>query len=172
MTSKRVTQEAFDESYQSNVSDFGMDPEEALAEAVVGFKLQGVDLSNIRTTVPGAAGREELRAVTATRALSAALEAGDIDAVCVTLHELAAGLVGSTAQPGAVEAAGACAPAEAARVPPSDRPVLLAFAGGEGAVAHVLRALLLPPAPQHPSGDRTLLHSLAALKASSRPLNP
>jgi len=78
------------------------------AEAIVGFKLQGVDLSNIRTSLPGEGGRAELQAVTATRALAFALDAADEGGVVAALERLNAACSGPDAEAGAVEAAGVC----------------------------------------------------------------
>jgi len=48
----RVSQEAFDEVVRENMEEFDMPEEEAVADAVAQFKMQGVDLSNIvRSTV-------------------------------------------------------------------------------------------------------------------------
>lgn len=48
---KRITQETFDAVVKENCDEFGMEPEEAIADAEEQFKSQGVDLSNI-VTVP------------------------------------------------------------------------------------------------------------------------
>ncbi|NXD46289.1 ARMC6 protein, partial [Copsychus sechellarum] len=47
MGSKQIAQETFDEAVQENITEFEMDPEEAVREAVLQFESQGVDLSNI-----------------------------------------------------------------------------------------------------------------------------
>ncbi|OXB57705.1 UNVERIFIED_CONTAM: hypothetical protein H355_008659, partial [Colinus virginianus] len=47
MGSKRIAQETFDDAVQENIAEFGMEPEEALKDAVQQFESQGVDLSNI-----------------------------------------------------------------------------------------------------------------------------
>ncbi|XP_074834264.1 armadillo repeat-containing protein 6 [Carettochelys insculpta] len=47
MGSKRITQETFDDVVQENITEFDMDPEEAVKEAVQQFESQGVDLSTI-----------------------------------------------------------------------------------------------------------------------------
>lgn len=41
----QISQEAFDAVVNENVEEFGMEMEEALADAVTTFQLQGVDLS-------------------------------------------------------------------------------------------------------------------------------
>lgn len=41
MAAKRITQETFDSVVQENISEFGMDPEEAVVEAVQQFESQG-----------------------------------------------------------------------------------------------------------------------------------
>ncbi|KGL77309.1 Armadillo repeat-containing protein 6 [Tinamus guttatus] len=47
MGSKQIAQETFDDAVQENITEFEMDPEEAVREAVQQFEAQGVDLSNI-----------------------------------------------------------------------------------------------------------------------------
>ncbi|KAE8632621.1 hypothetical protein XENTR_v10001603 [Xenopus tropicalis] len=47
MACKWVTQETFDAIVQENMTEFEMDPEEALNEAIQQFESQGVDLTNI-----------------------------------------------------------------------------------------------------------------------------
>ena len=43
---------------RENVDDFGLDPPEALADAINQFKMQGVDLTGLDTS--GGVGREEV----------------------------------------------------------------------------------------------------------------
>lgn len=43
----QISQEAFDSVVKENVDDFGMEMDEALADAITTFELQGVDLSGI-----------------------------------------------------------------------------------------------------------------------------
>ncbi|KAJ8450818.1 hypothetical protein Cgig2_032443 [Carnegiea gigantea] len=50
---KTISQEAFDEVVTENMEDLGMDPAEALQDAIDTLTLQGVDLSGIITCVPG-----------------------------------------------------------------------------------------------------------------------
>lgn len=50
---RKVSQQAFDEMVQENMDDLGMDPAEALNDAIQTLTLQGVDLSGIVTCVPG-----------------------------------------------------------------------------------------------------------------------
>ena len=106
---RRVTQDAFDSLIAENINDFGMEPAEALEEAIAALKLQSVDLGNIRTTLPEQGGRRELRAVVATRSLATALEAAPVDAVALgsALELLERELVGEDVEPDAVPAAGA-----------------------------------------------------------------
>ena len=108
---RRVTQDAFDALIAENIDDFGMEPAEALEEAIAALKLQSVDLRNIRTTLPEQGGRQELRAVVATRSLATALEAAPgsagVDAVCSALALLERELAGDDVEPDAVQAAGA-----------------------------------------------------------------
>ncbi|GAB2222520.1 hypothetical protein Drorol1_Dr00016638 [Drosera rotundifolia] len=49
----RISQEAFEELVRENMEDLGMDPAEALQDAVHTLTLQGVDLSGIVQCVPG-----------------------------------------------------------------------------------------------------------------------
>lgn len=44
-TLRTISQEAFDEVVRENVEDLGMDPTEALQDAIETLTLQGVDLS-------------------------------------------------------------------------------------------------------------------------------
>ncbi|XP_071726178.1 uncharacterized protein [Rutidosis leptorrhynchoides] len=53
-TSRAISQQAFDEMVKENIDDLGMEPTEALTDAIETLTLQGVDLSGIVTnTVPG-----------------------------------------------------------------------------------------------------------------------
>uniref|UniRef100_A0A670KFD6 Armadillo repeat containing 6 n=3 Tax=Podarcis muralis TaxID=64176 RepID=A0A670KFD6_PODMU len=85
MAAKRITQETFDDVVQENISDLGMDPEEAVIEAVQQFESQGVDLSNIVKTAPNSAsvdGEEPQHAVLQTLdSLQKAVADGDSGAV-------------------------------------------------------------------------------------------
>lgn len=44
---RAVSQQAFDEMVQENIDDLGMDPTEALEDAIQTLTLQGVDLSGL-----------------------------------------------------------------------------------------------------------------------------
>ncbi|XP_061458057.1 armadillo repeat-containing protein 6 isoform X4 [Rhineura floridana] len=69
MAAKRITQETFDDVVQENISEFGMDPEEAVSEAVQQFESQGVDLSNIVKMAPNSTsenGQEKQHAILQT----------------------------------------------------------------------------------------------------------
>lgn len=44
---RKVSQQAFDEMVQENIDDLGMDPAEALNDAIQTLTLQGVDLSGL-----------------------------------------------------------------------------------------------------------------------------
>ncbi|XP_059443781.1 uncharacterized protein LOC132175752 [Corylus avellana] len=50
---RTISQEAFDDLVKENMDDLGMDPTEALQDAIQTLSLQGVDLSGIVTCVPG-----------------------------------------------------------------------------------------------------------------------
>ncbi|XP_066552352.1 armadillo repeat-containing protein 6 [Amia ocellicauda] len=58
MAARRITQETFDAVVQENVDEFGLDPAEALAEAVEQFESQGVDLTNIVKAVQSGASED------------------------------------------------------------------------------------------------------------------
>ncbi|EEH56071.1 uncharacterized protein MICPUCDRAFT_40627 [Micromonas pusilla CCMP1545] len=101
---KKISQAAFDECVRSNINDFDLDPDEAVADAMKEFELQGVDLSDVETSYAGPDGRGEHPAAIATRAYVAAVEAGDRDAVAAAGEALRARLGG-----GAEETPGWCA---------------------------------------------------------------
>lgn len=52
-TLRTISQEAFDEVVRENVEDLGMDPAEALQDAIETLTLQGVDLSGDLWNPPG-----------------------------------------------------------------------------------------------------------------------
>ncbi|GMJ09771.1 hypothetical protein like AT4G33945 [Hibiscus trionum] len=56
---RAISQEAFDELVKENMDDLGMDPAEALEDAIQTLTLQGVDLSGIVKCVPGEGGGVE-----------------------------------------------------------------------------------------------------------------
>jgi hypothetical protein len=70
----RISQETFDEVVKENVDDLGMEPEEALADAIQQFESQGVNLSNIVKRVPGGDPSDDPAVIVGLRALKAALE--------------------------------------------------------------------------------------------------
>jgi len=45
MAARAISQEAFEELVKENIDDLGMDPTEALQDAIQTLTLQGVDLS-------------------------------------------------------------------------------------------------------------------------------
>ncbi|GMN37553.1 hypothetical protein TIFTF001_006921 [Ficus carica] len=53
---RSISQKAFDELVRENIDDLGMEPAEALHDAIETLTLQGVDLSGIVTCVPGEGG--------------------------------------------------------------------------------------------------------------------
>ncbi|XP_031496381.1 uncharacterized protein LOC116261710 [Nymphaea colorata] len=65
----RISQEGFDALVMENIHDLGMDPAEALADAIETLKLQGVDLSGILKCVPGISNAKENPVVLALDAL-------------------------------------------------------------------------------------------------------
>lgn len=58
-----ISQEAFDDMVRENMEDLGMDPEQALADAVDVLTLQGADLAGIIKRVPGEAAAAEVSPV-------------------------------------------------------------------------------------------------------------
>ncbi|KAJ3700205.1 hypothetical protein LUZ61_003910 [Rhynchospora tenuis] len=50
---RTISQEAFDELVKENIDDLGMDPDEALEDAIQTLTLQGVDLSGVVKCIPG-----------------------------------------------------------------------------------------------------------------------
>ncbi|VFQ65803.1 unnamed protein product [Cuscuta campestris] len=50
---RTISQQAFDEMVMENIEDIGMNPAEALEDAVQTLTIQGVDLSGIVTCIPG-----------------------------------------------------------------------------------------------------------------------
>ncbi|KAJ4833589.1 hypothetical protein Tsubulata_009203 [Turnera subulata] len=52
---RKISQAAFDDLVKENIEDLGMDPAEALEDAIQTLTLQGVDLSAISTCLPGEA---------------------------------------------------------------------------------------------------------------------
>lgn len=50
---RTISQQAFDELVKENIEDLGMDPTEALEDAIQTLTLQGVDLSGIMTSILG-----------------------------------------------------------------------------------------------------------------------
>ncbi|XP_075108465.1 uncharacterized protein LOC107781027 [Nicotiana tabacum] len=52
-SARTISQQAFDELVKENIEDLGMDPTEALEDAIQTLSLQGVDLSGIVTSVSG-----------------------------------------------------------------------------------------------------------------------
>lgn len=71
----RVSQETFDEAVQENMDEFGMEPEEAVQDAIQQFESQGINLSNIVKRAPGAEPADDPAAVVALRELKRVLEA-------------------------------------------------------------------------------------------------
>ncbi|XP_078157354.1 ARM repeat superfamily protein [Carex rostrata] len=56
---RTISQEAFDELVKENIDDLGMDPDEALEDAIQTLTLQGVDLSGVIKCVPGTSNVED-----------------------------------------------------------------------------------------------------------------
>ncbi|AQK75129.1 ARM repeat superfamily protein [Zea mays] len=89
-----ISQEAFDSMVRENMEDLGMDPDEALADAVEALTLQGADLSGIVKRVPGEATAAEVSPVVRVLdELKASLSASggseqDLDGLVSLLDEL------------------------------------------------------------------------------------
>lgn len=49
---RTISQEAFDDLVRENMEELGMDPTEALQDAVETLSLQGVDLSGLGLSIP------------------------------------------------------------------------------------------------------------------------
>ncbi|KAL5992673.1 hypothetical protein ACLOJK_013592 [Asimina triloba] len=60
---RSISQEAFEEMVKENMEDLGMDPSEALEDAVQTLTLQGVDLSGIVKCIPGVTGTNDNPAI-------------------------------------------------------------------------------------------------------------
>ncbi|XP_007897009.1 armadillo repeat-containing protein 6 [Callorhinchus milii] len=81
MAGKRITQETFDDVVQENISEFDMEPEEALNDAIQQFESQGVDLNNIIRAVPGTGGETggQHEVLQALHSVQQALERSSLD---------------------------------------------------------------------------------------------
>ncbi|XP_047078151.1 armadillo repeat-containing protein 6 [Lolium rigidum] len=107
-----ISQEAFDDMVRENVEDLGMDPDEALADAVEALTLQGADLAGIIKRVPGEAAAEEanpvMRVLDELKASATASASGrpgeDLDSLVSSLDELRGLCSGEEAENAAVAA--------------------------------------------------------------------
>ncbi|XP_051192430.1 uncharacterized protein [Lolium perenne] len=107
-----ISQEAFDDMVRENMEDLGMDPDEALADAVEALTLQGADLAGIIRRVPGEAAAEEVNPVMrvldelkASATASASGRSGeDLDSLVSSLDELRELCSGEEAENAAVAA--------------------------------------------------------------------
>ncbi|KAK1603168.1 hypothetical protein QYE76_018780 [Lolium multiflorum] len=107
-----ISQEAFDDMVRENMEDLGMDPDEALADAVEALTLQGADLAGIMRRVPGEAAAEEVNPVMrvldelkASATASASGRSGeDLDSLVSSLDELRELCSGEDAENAAVAA--------------------------------------------------------------------
>ena len=70
----RISQDTFDSAVQENIDEFGMEPDEAVADAKQQFESQGVNLSNVLLRAPGAPAEDDPPAVQAVRRLEALME--------------------------------------------------------------------------------------------------
>ncbi|CAA7395814.1 unnamed protein product [Spirodela intermedia] len=73
---RAISQQAFEDMVRENVEDLGMDPEEALDDAIQALSLQGVDLSGIVKCVPGVASAKDDPVLQAVDALKEMLASG------------------------------------------------------------------------------------------------
>ncbi|XP_067824609.1 armadillo repeat-containing protein 6 isoform X2 [Heptranchias perlo] len=82
MASRRITQETFDTVVQENMTEFEMEPEEALNEAIQQFESQGVDLINVVKAVQKTTAEtsdQKHNVLQALDALQKALDLMDLD---------------------------------------------------------------------------------------------
>ncbi|KAF7091101.1 hypothetical protein CFC21_093753 [Triticum aestivum] len=103
-----ISQEAFDDMVRENMEDLGMDPDEALADAVDALTLQGANLSGIIRRVPGDAAAEEvnpvMRLLDELKASSSGRSGEDLDRLVSLLDELLELCSGEGAENAAVAA--------------------------------------------------------------------
>ncbi|XP_050365853.1 uncharacterized protein LOC126784435 [Argentina anserina] len=66
---RAISQQTFDEVVKENIDDLGMDPAEALQDAIETLTLQGVDLFGIVTCVPGEGGNPVIQCLDRLRQL-------------------------------------------------------------------------------------------------------
>lgn len=89
----RISQEAFEELVRENMEDLGMDPAEALQDAVHTLTLQGVDLSGIVQCVPGQGSANDHPVVHSLNSLRHLLDSKALDSqdlLLPLLHNLTA----------------------------------------------------------------------------------
>ncbi|KAL6494743.1 hypothetical protein OROGR_031543 [Orobanche gracilis] len=98
-----ISQQAFDEMVRENIEDLGMDPTDALEDAIQTLTLQGVDLSGIVTCVPGECNpvKECLRKLKEAKTLPEIVEL--LDDLCVLCRDKGLGNAAIAAKNGAVE---------------------------------------------------------------------
>ncbi|NWS03217.1 ARMC6 protein, partial [Motacilla alba] len=84
MGSRQIAQETFDDAVQENITEFEMEPEEAVREAVQQFEAQGVDLSNIVKAVRPVSenGQRQKHQILLVGAQAAALSLRELCALC------------------------------------------------------------------------------------------
>eukprot|EP00730_Choanoeca_flexa_P001115 TRINITY_DN10484_c0_g2_i5.p1 TRINITY_DN10484_c0_g2~~TRINITY_DN10484_c0_g2_i5.p1 ORF type:complete len:502 (+),score=129.05 TRINITY_DN10484_c0_g2_i5:67-1572(+) len=76
---KQITQETFNDVVKENMSDFDMEMDEAIADAIEQFNSQGVDLSNIGKTADAVEGRVKGHPVLSLQDSLASLVIADAD---------------------------------------------------------------------------------------------
>ncbi|CAI9104377.1 OLC1v1003035C1 [Oldenlandia corymbosa var. corymbosa] len=90
-TVRTISQEAFDEMVKENIDDLGMEPAEALEDAIQTLSLQGVDLSGIIKCVPGESSVDEnpvIQTLTGLKRLSSGGELLTSDEIVELLERL------------------------------------------------------------------------------------
>ncbi|KAG8637617.1 hypothetical protein MANES_15G143000v8 [Manihot esculenta] len=103
-----ISQDAFDELVKENMEDLGMDPVEALEDAIQTLTLQGVDLSGIVTCVPGEGSTKDNPVIHCLDRLKE-LESISKDRICGDSVDEMAGLFGKVVELCSIEGSGSAA---------------------------------------------------------------
>uniref|UniRef100_A0A1D1XXS1 Armadillo repeat-containing protein 6 n=1 Tax=Anthurium amnicola TaxID=1678845 RepID=A0A1D1XXS1_9ARAE len=73
---RSISQEAFEEMVRENMEDLGMEPAEALEDAIHALSLQGVDLTGIVKCIPGTGAKDDDPVLQVLHALNKMVAAG------------------------------------------------------------------------------------------------
>ncbi|KAK1313385.1 hypothetical protein QJS10_CPA06g02124 [Acorus calamus] len=87
-TARTISQETFNGFVNENIEDLGMDPDEALEDAIQTLTLQGVDLSGVVKCVPGTATHPVIRALEELEKAKAGDVVDNLESVSALLDEL------------------------------------------------------------------------------------